>query len=143
MGVVREYPRAWEATITDAETGEKEVIKAGENADALAYELSDMETAIKGDPSVLHFDYTIDVMDLMTKFRREWGVTYPEEENLNPTKNGAVIFSTAPFFTCSVLMVLILKVTHCTFDGKDSNDSNDNNNDSSRHILSLCLDQIR
>ncbi|MEE3420722.1 MAG: Gfo/Idh/MocA family oxidoreductase [Lachnospiraceae bacterium] len=77
---VMEYPRAWEATITDAETGEKEVIKAGKNEDALAYELADMETAIKGDPSVLHFDYTVDVMNLMTKFRREWGVTYPEEE---------------------------------------------------------------
>lgn len=77
---VMEYPRAWEATITDAETGEKEVIRAGENADALAYELADMERAVAGDPSVLHFDYTVDVMDLMTQFRRSWGVTYPEEE---------------------------------------------------------------
>ena len=77
---VMEYPRAWEATITDAETGKKEVIRAGENADALAYELADMEAAIKGEPSVLHIDYTVDVMDLMTQFRKSWGLTYPEEE---------------------------------------------------------------
>ena len=30
-----EYPRAWDATITYAESGETEVIREGENADAL------------------------------------------------------------------------------------------------------------
>lgn len=77
---VMEYPRAWEATITDAVTGEKQVIQVGENADALAYELADMEKAIMGDASDLYFDYTCDVMDMMTEFRRSWGMTYPEEE---------------------------------------------------------------
>ncbi len=76
-----EYPRAWEAKITDASTGESEIIKAGDNADALAYELADMERAINGDASAMHLDYTKDVMDLMTSFRRTWGYTYPEEEN--------------------------------------------------------------
>lgn len=37
---IMEYPRAWEAKITDASTGESEIIKAGDNADALAYELA-------------------------------------------------------------------------------------------------------
>ena len=45
---VMEYPRAWEAKIVDAESGEVQVIKAGVHEDALAYELSDMEKAIAG-----------------------------------------------------------------------------------------------
>lgn len=75
-----EYPRAWEARITYVETGKTEVIKAGENADALAYELEDMEKAIAGDTSCLYLNYTKDVMDMMTEFRKSWGFTYPEEE---------------------------------------------------------------
>ena len=77
---IMEYPRAWEAVITVAESGECEVVKAGENADALAYELADMECAILGDTDIMHLDYTKDVMDMMTTFRREWGFYYPEEE---------------------------------------------------------------
>ena len=77
---VMEYPRAWEAKIVDAETGETQVIKAGAHEDALAYELSDMEKAIAGDVSCMHLDYTKDVMDLMTEFRKSWHFTYPEEE---------------------------------------------------------------
>ena len=77
---IMEYPRAWEAKITDASTGESEIIKAGENADALAYELADMERAIYFDASATPQIYTKDVMDLMTSFRRTWGYTYPEEE---------------------------------------------------------------
>ena len=77
---VMEYPRAWEAKITYTDSGKTELIKAGENADALAYELADMEKAINGDPSCMHLDYTKDVMDMMTEFRKSWGFTYPEEE---------------------------------------------------------------
>lgn len=77
---VMEYPRAWEAKIVDAETGETQVIKAGAHEDALAYELSDMEKAIAGDASCMRLDDTKDVMDLMTQFRKSWGLTYPEEE---------------------------------------------------------------
>lgn len=77
---VMEYPRAWEATITYVETGEKEVIKAGEHANALFYELEDMEAAILGNQDGMFLNYTKDVMDIMTEFRREWGLRYPEEE---------------------------------------------------------------
>ena len=77
---VMEYPRAWEAKIVDAESGEVQVIKAGVHEDALAYELSDMEKAIAGDVSCMYPDYTKDVMDLMTEFRKSWHFTYPEEE---------------------------------------------------------------
>ncbi len=77
---IMEYPRAWEASITYTDFGETEVVRAGENADALAYELLDMERAIGGDPGCMHMEYTRDVMDMMTEFRRSWGFTYPEEE---------------------------------------------------------------
>lgn len=77
---IMEYPRAWEAYITCTDSGETEIVRAGENADALAYELQDMERAIGGDPGCMHLDYTRDVMDMMTEFRRSWGFTYPEEE---------------------------------------------------------------
>nr|WP_248629194.1 Gfo/Idh/MocA family oxidoreductase [Enterococcus cecorum] len=77
---IMEFPRAWEARITDAQTGEVEIIKEGENADALAYELADMEATIKGKGNHMHLDYTRDVMELMTNFRKEWGLKYPEEE---------------------------------------------------------------
>lgn len=77
---IMEYPRAWEAVITYTESGEKEVVKAGEHADALAYELADMERAIGGDADCMCLPYTKDVMDLMTEFRKAWGLKYPEEE---------------------------------------------------------------
>ena len=76
---IMEYPRAWEARITYTDSGETEVIQTGEHADALAYELADMEKAIRGDEECMHLDYTKDVMDMMTEFRKEWGFQYPEE----------------------------------------------------------------
>lgn len=76
---IMEYPRAWEAKITYVEDGSVEMIKAGENADALKYELDDMEAAIKGEQSRIYLDYTVDVMDMMTEFRKQWGMYYPEE----------------------------------------------------------------
>ena len=77
---IMEYPRAWEARITYVETGDVDVIRAGEHADALAYELEDMEKAIAGNSECMRFDYTKDVMDMMTEFRKAWKFTYPEEE---------------------------------------------------------------
>ena len=76
---IMEYPRGWEARITYTDSGEMEVIQTGEHADALAYELADMEKAIRGDAECMHLDYTKDVMDMMTEFRKEWGFQYPEE----------------------------------------------------------------
>ena len=76
---IMEYPRAWEARITYTDSGETEVIQTGEHADALAYELADMEKAIREDAECMHLEYTKDVMDMMTEFRKEWGFQYPEE----------------------------------------------------------------
>lgn len=77
---IMEYPRAWEARITYARDGRVEIVKAGENADALKYELDDMEAAINGEQDQMYLDYTMDVMDMMTEFREQWGLRYPEEE---------------------------------------------------------------
>lgn len=77
---IMEYPRAWEARITDAVSGEVTVLSSGDNADALKYELEDFEAAINNESDRLHLDYTVDVMELMTKARCEWGMLYPEEE---------------------------------------------------------------
>ncbi|KFI90990.1 NADP or NAD utilizing oxidoreductase [Bifidobacterium saguini DSM 23967] len=78
---IYDYPRGERATITYVEDGHTEVIESGETAKALAYEVADMEAAIAGDRSIMHLNYTRDVMDMMTLIRRaQWGLTYPEEE---------------------------------------------------------------
>lgn len=77
---IMEYPRADEAVITWTATGEREVVRAGARADALWYELRDMEEAIHGNPETMYLPLTADVMSLMTGLRREWGLSYPEEQ---------------------------------------------------------------
>lgn len=76
---ILEYPRAEQAVFVDAETGAVETIRAGRTADALRYELEDMEAAVTAGGDMV-FPYTMDVMRLMTGLRRDWGVVYPEEE---------------------------------------------------------------
>lgn len=76
---IMEYPRADQAVIVDAATGVRETVKAGCTGHALAYELADMEAAVRGEGGMA-LPYTVDVMALMTALRREWGVSYPEEE---------------------------------------------------------------
>lgn len=77
---IMEFPRGHEAVIVDAETGERRSIIKGEYENALSYELCDMEHAIEtGDTTGLFLDYTKDVMDIMTKLRKEWNLKYPNE----------------------------------------------------------------
>ena len=77
---VMEYPRADRAVIVDAETGAVREISAGETANALYYELQDMEKAVRtGDRSILHLQDTCDVMEIMTRLRKDWGMRYPRE----------------------------------------------------------------
>ncbi|MDY4607345.1 MAG: Gfo/Idh/MocA family oxidoreductase [Eubacterium sp.] len=75
-----EYPRGQEATVTYTVDGSTEIIKDGSTADALLYEVEDMERAVSGVCDEMHFDYTRDVMDMMTEIRSQWGLKYPEEE---------------------------------------------------------------
>ena len=76
---IYEYPRAQEAVITYTDDGHKEVISEGLTSMALKYEVNDMEAAINGNNN-MHLDYTIDVMDMMTSIREDWGMKYPGEE---------------------------------------------------------------
>lgn len=75
-----EYPRGQRAVITYTEDGSQEIIKAGETAKALQYEVLDMEAAVAGENDYTYLNYSRDVMELMTQLRKDWGLTYPEEE---------------------------------------------------------------
>ena len=75
-----DYPRGQQAVINYTESQEKVVIEAGETRKALVYEIEDMENAVAGEGNVMHLDYTIDVMEIMTKLRNDWKMTYPEED---------------------------------------------------------------
>ena len=78
---IMEYPRADKAIIVDAQTGAVETITAGKTADALYYEMTDMEQAVlTGDVSAMKLSYSRDVMQLMTALRAIWGFSYPEEQ---------------------------------------------------------------
>ena len=78
---IMEYPRADKAIIVDAESGAVETVEEGSTADALYYEMTDMENAVQsGDHSAMQLEFSRDVMDIMTRLRNQWGLTYPEEE---------------------------------------------------------------
>lgn len=78
---IMEYPRADKAVIVDAESGERTEIESGETANALYYEMMDMEQAVRsGDASNMQLQYSKDVMDIMTKLRKDWGMKHPGEQ---------------------------------------------------------------
>ena len=78
---IMEYPRADKAVIVDAESGKRTEIESGETANALYYEMMDMEQAVRsGDASNMQLQYSKDVMDIMTKLRKDWGMKYPGEQ---------------------------------------------------------------
>ena len=74
-----EYPRADNATITYTNDGHTQEIIAGKLENALCYELQNMENAISNGKNTMKLDYTIDVMNIMTKLRNDWNMKYPEE----------------------------------------------------------------
>ena len=77
---IMEYPRAEKAIFVDAATGAVKEIFAGEQTNALLYELNDMEQAIQsGDASSMKLNYSKDVMDVMTALRKAWNLRYPNE----------------------------------------------------------------
>lgn len=77
---IMEYPRAEKAIFVDAATGAVKEIFAGEQTNALLYELNDMEQAIQsGDASSMKLNYSKDVMDVMTVLRKAWNLRYPNE----------------------------------------------------------------
>ena len=78
---IYEYPRGEKAVIVDAVTGAKEELLCGSTKDALWYEVEDMEEAVfTEDCDSMKLEYTKDVMQIMTRLRKEWGLKYPGEE---------------------------------------------------------------
>ena len=75
-----EYPRADRAVITYTNDNHTEEITAGRLEDAMCYEIENMENAILNGKNTMKLDYTIDVMNVMTKLRNEWNMKYPEEK---------------------------------------------------------------
>ena len=78
---IMEYPRASKAVIVDAESGNAREIEAGQTENALYYEMMDMEATVKtADASEMKLEYSRDVMDIMTRLRKDWNMKYPDEE---------------------------------------------------------------
>ncbi len=77
---ISEFPRADHAIIVDAVTGKRTEVDAGSSANALLYEMQDMEEAINTDNRTsMKLELTKDVMDIMIGLRKEWGLKYPGE----------------------------------------------------------------
>ena len=74
-----EYPRADKAVITYTNDNHTEEITVGKLEDAMCYEINNMENAIANAKNTMRLDYTIDVMNVMTKLRNDWNMRYPEE----------------------------------------------------------------
>lgn len=77
---IYEYPRADKAVITYTNDGHQEILEVGCTKDAIWYEIEDMEQAVSGENNSMQLDFTLDVMEIMTKIREEWNMLYPEEE---------------------------------------------------------------
>ncbi len=76
---IYDYPRAEKATVTYTDDGHTDTIECGNTSDALRYEILDMERSVS-DKNIMHLDYTVDVMKIMTDIRKDWGFFYPEEK---------------------------------------------------------------
>ena len=86
-----DYPRADRATIVWTSDGHREIVERGVEAYALAYEMADLEAAVAGDDQARRLiDYAADVMETMTRLRRDWGIYYPEERALAEAAGVAV-----------------------------------------------------
>ena len=78
---VMEYPRADAAKVVWTADGRVEEVHAGERERALGYVMDDLEAAVAGDEeAAAQIETSADVMALMTRLRRDWGFSYPEEQ---------------------------------------------------------------
>ncbi len=77
---IYEYPRGSKAIFTHTQDGRVETIEAGETMNALSYEVLDMEKAVSGAENAMCLEYTRDVMEMMSKLRKSWGLIYNEEQ---------------------------------------------------------------
>lgn len=74
---VDNFPRASQAVVQYLD-GTQDMILAGDTALALQYEIRDMEEAIRtGRTDTL--ELSLDVMEIMSRVREQWGLSYPFE----------------------------------------------------------------
>lgn len=76
--IVPDFPRANIATIHYLD-GTQETVEAGETAKALHYEIEDIERFIADQDQASTLPLSIDVMEIMTDVRKQWGISYPFE----------------------------------------------------------------
>lgn len=74
------YNRSRKAVITFLDGREPVTLTSNSDDSVLTYEIDDMEKSVGGE-NVMRLDLTKDVMDMMTRTRKEWGVIYPEERS--------------------------------------------------------------
>ena len=74
------FNRATRARINLFDTNQPIDVMSDESVSPLLYEVEDMEEAVSGRENRMCFELTEDVMQLMTKLRKDWGVIYPEEK---------------------------------------------------------------
>ena len=74
------YNRSRKAVITFLDGRDPVILESDPDSSVLRYEIEDMEESLE-DNNLMHLDLTKDVMDIMTKTRKEWGVIYPEERS--------------------------------------------------------------
>ena len=76
---INNYPRADKATITYTEDGRTEVIEAGKTAEALQYEVQDMQDYVWNHSGKDNLRIVRDVMETLSAIRNQWGMVYPFE----------------------------------------------------------------
>ena len=73
------YNRSNRAKITFLNGKDAVITESDGKISPLVYEIEDMEESVTGNYK-MHLDFTVDVMDIMTETRYDWGVKYPEEK---------------------------------------------------------------
>lgn len=76
---VNNYPRSDKATIFYTDTGKSEDINVGVTDNALEYEIADMQDYVLNNDIENILEYSMDIMEILTKIRNQWKMTYPFE----------------------------------------------------------------
>ncbi|WP_025721547.1 Gfo/Idh/MocA family protein [Paenibacillus polymyxa] len=75
---VDNFPRASSATVQYLD-GTVELIEAGDSDKALQYEIEEIESRIAGKSNCNTLALSLDVMDIMSQIREQWGIKYSFE----------------------------------------------------------------
>ncbi|PTQ81775.1 putative dehydrogenase [Trichococcus patagoniensis] len=75
---IMDYPRPTKAVFTSYD-GKETIIEAGAFAQGLNYEVADFSELILNGSANETLAYTLDVLEVMDKVRKDWGLVYPFE----------------------------------------------------------------